>query len=170
MYYGDWQTEDKSKIVLGMEARSILKSIQTEASKMAHSGIPTRTDLHYFRARYNYYKLTILRLADSEKQIINPVLADFLDHLVIAEGKLSEKSMEAPPFLATVAPQVKQAKKELEMVEEERKEEVLHHADQSRWLAEIALLRLALQAPASRENNDIVVRALDRLADEIRSV
>lgn len=87
---------------LGPEARSILKSIQTEDAKMQGSSSLARSDLHYFRARFNYYRLSLLRLLPEEKSILEPVLAQFLHRIVGFEREMGSGEPNFTPFLAPV--------------------------------------------------------------------
>lgn len=87
---------------LGPEARSILKSIQTEDTKLQSSTSPARSDLHYFRARFNYYRLSLLRLLPEEKSVLEPILARFLHRIVAFEGDVGTPESSFTPFLAPV--------------------------------------------------------------------
>lgn len=108
MFSGDFTVQDLSLddpfaiAQLGPEARSILKSIQTEDAKLKSSGQPARSDLHYFRARFNYYRLSLLRLQPEEKSVLEPVLARFLHHIVNLESEAGEGERGVTPFLAPV--------------------------------------------------------------------
>lgn len=102
----DWELgEDPVALAkLGPEARSILKSIQTEDSKLMSAASPTRSDVHYFRARFNYYRLSLLRLLPEEKSTLEPTLSKFLGHIVKFEMEGGSADQPAvTPFLTSVA-------------------------------------------------------------------
>lgn len=89
--------------VLGMESRSILKSIQTEEAKLVQSNHLTRSDLHYFRARHNYYRLSLLRLPSEERSVLEPVLGRFFERILNFEERDESALERSPaPFLQTV--------------------------------------------------------------------
>jgi hypothetical protein len=108
MFNGDFTIQDAEMYdpiaiaKLGPEARSILKSIQTEDSKLQSASQPARSDLHYFRARFNYYRLSLLRLLPEEKAVLEPVLATFLHRIVAFEGDAGAGQPGVTPFLTTV--------------------------------------------------------------------
>ncbi len=93
-----------SGLLLGIESRSILKSILTEEAKLTQSSTITRSDLHYFRARYNYYRLSLLRLLPEERGILEPVLGRFFEKINRSENSegISPDGKAAAPFIHAV--------------------------------------------------------------------
>jgi hypothetical protein len=93
---------------LGMEAQSILKSIRTEHAKLMQSPSIALSDLHYFRARHNYYRLSLVRLLTSERKMLEPVLGKFREAIFEVErrfeqgGSVLEPSKSVTPFLTPV--------------------------------------------------------------------
>jgi len=111
MYQGDptingtRSDHDQMKLdQLGAEAKAILKSIQTEDTKLQQSGQLMRSDLHYFRARFNYYRLSLMRLLPEERKALEPILSNFRCHIVENEAGVGDSKSETSytPFLAPV--------------------------------------------------------------------
>jgi len=179
--------------VLGMEAKSILRSIQTEHSKLVQSASLSHSDLHYFRARYNYYRLSLLRLEDSERQTLQKSLNAFRTQIAEAEigGKSSQKAEKiAPaPFLEEVTqkqnfveeevsrelpPQTQREVEELQKpVSEARSSsssKLEKNVDKESVLSELHLLQIALMAEASNERNAVCAAAVSRLIQKIKEI
>lgn len=179
MFQGDPGLKNSEKALetaeLGMEARSILKSIRTEDAKLAQALHLTRSDLHYFRARFNYYRLSLMRLSDGEREGIEPVLSSFYEKIVAKESQWSEGDEQQPPtpFLAPVEDAAEERaeptpsspeNKIAEGPAEGRSEKV--SSSNSHLITRLSLLKVALQAPPSKENNDLMAKTLDELLEE----
>lgn len=164
---------------LGMEARSIYKSIKTEEAKLIQYSNPTRSDLHYFRARFNYYRLSLLRLNAEEKALLEPVLSQFLDRIVRIEGG---EETSAPPFLEAVETQPEQeANAAAELVAEaaapaskpvpepqvyQPKKKLQPGADLS-VKEQLKLIQMALRVEASEDGNTLISKSLQAVIDRI---
>lgn len=155
---------------LSMEARSILRSIQTESSKLEQASLLARSDLHYFRARFNYYRLSLLRLSPQERNVLEPILSHFMELIAAREAEsqesLSPKLPSTPPFLESVA---ESQKKESAVFDEsatakpERQEEAKVAYD---ILGNLQVIQMALQAPASSSGNQIIAKQISHLIQE----
>lgn len=156
---------------LSMEARSILRSIQTESSKLEQANLLARSDLHYFRARFNYYRLSLLRLSPHERSVLEPILSHFMELIAAREAEnqesLSPKLPSTPPFLESVA---ERQKKESVVFDEpvtakpERLEEAKVACD---ILGNLQVIQMALQAPASASGNQIIAKQISHLIREL---
>ena len=204
MYQGDptingtQSDHDQMKLdSLGMEAKAILKSIQTEDSKLQQSGQLMRSDLHYFRARFNYYRLSLMRLLPEERKTLEPVLSNFRCHIVENEAGVGDSKSEASytPFLAPVESVPSPAPKlpevavvssktqasdavmtgELEKLAKQLSPESTRISVQrpselsSDVLNDLRLVRLALTGQISPESAPIVIQALDRVIAKIEN-
>ena len=164
MYSGDPRFFDSNKQVeLGMEARSILKSIRTEESKLVSSPNVSSSDLYYFRARHNYYKLSLLRLSQEERSAVEPDLARFQQKIANFEEGASKliKKEKVTPFLEAVEPQkngVKETPKSLEIDSDENSRN-----SSSEMKSQLSLIRLALSSDLSISSKQVVIEGLDRL-------
>ncbi len=98
----DSHLEQDSHSELGIESRSILKSITTEESKLLQSKQVTKSDLHYFRARYNYYRLSLLRLPQEERRALEPHLGRFLGRIIEAERLDNGETVYPRAFLQAI--------------------------------------------------------------------
>lgn len=161
--------------LLGMEARSILKSIRTEHLKLSQSNQVAQSDLHYFRARYNYYKLSLLRLDESEKDLLNPVLKGFKEAIQSLERNSFEAENHAPeptPFLAPVSVKTPEPAEDLAEREARPPQEALQALSQNSELEkaenELRLIQLALRAEASTENNELISEAVSRVLKRLK--
>jgi|GEM_PF-5039456 len=184
MYQGDPTIYTRSSDVhpsaehqLGIEARSILKSIQTEHAKLSQSGFVARSDLHYFRARYNYYRLSLMRLIPDERCLLEPVLFSFRSKIVEKEAQLESgtpaEESKAPftPFLSPVEKNdVVQKEEKNPFSELEKKLPDLEDKKPSfqedlarELLSELSLVRMALTSRVSSEGNQIIADAVDRV-------
>jgi hypothetical protein len=161
--------------LLGMEARSIFKSIRTENTKLLQADRSARSDLSYFKARHNYYKLSILRLDPIERQILEPVLAKFRRH--IQDWEMGIQVQTPPtPFLAAVEQAVTpvpessdEADLNLTAVPVTRSELAKPKSETSATAlrSEIELIQVALSAEASNERNQVIRSALDRIKERL---
>lgn len=163
---------------LGMEARSILRSIRTEHGKLAQSPQLARSDLHYFRARHNYYRLSLMRLEPLERQILEPVLAKFRDKIHESERggsesrELEKREAQPTPFLAPVELEAKEpAVKESSIPElrEPSKTSVSESVLKS-ILMELELVEIALTAEASNERNRVIQSGIHRIKNHLLNV
>lgn len=113
MFQEDPQMGSPSAIIridlseLGMEAQSILKSIRTEHGKLAQSQNLALSDLHYFRARYKYYRLSLMRLLPNERKSLEPVLDKFREAIYEVERSFEDSGSFEPkqsvtPFIVPV--------------------------------------------------------------------
>jgi len=96
---------DSQSSSLGPEARSILRSIQTENVKLLQSAQLSKSDLHYFRARFNYYRLSLMRLVSDERGLLEPALGEFRANIVVREAGVEsgqKYEVKSTPFLAPV--------------------------------------------------------------------
>ncbi len=181
-------SEAFSSSLLGIESRSILKSIQTEYTKLSQSALLTRSDLHYFRARYNYYRLSLLRLPQEERVVLEPFLGRFIEQIISAEGRDGGAPEAPPPFLQSVTP-AKQgnatvpgnvvesvglsapvnlasprqdirvsAQREISASTISGEGEALRQA-----VSELQLLKLSLQAELGSESKKILADSIDRI-------
>jgi len=154
--------------MLGMEARSVFRSIRTEQNKLTQSGQVSRTDLSYFHARYNYYKLSLMRLDPIERQILEPVLGMFREKLATWETGSAERpqptafltSVEKPVerIVEKVVPAKVEVSEDDDLVELPKSE-----SDRSAILAELDLISIALEAEASNQRNSVIKSAVDRV-------
>lgn len=169
---------------LGIEAKSILKSIETEATKLRQFDGLSRTDRHYFRARFNYYKLSILRLREKEREILEPRLIEFHQQITQREFETGgdPSDVQHTPFLEAVKP-VK-----VEPVVEMPKIKVPdvpppgfilnsnHHSaapvaqpfDRDAVLSELAILKLALKAQPTIEGQKVISDCVDRIIARLK--
>jgi len=156
--------------MLGMEARSVFRSIRTEQNKLTQSGQVSRTDLSYFHARYNYYKLSLMRLDPIERQILEPVLGMFREKLAAWETGSAERP-QPTAFLTPVEKPVaekpvveKPAPAKIEVAEEEDVVELpKNEMNRDAILAELDLISIALSAEASNQRNATIKLAVDRI-------
>lgn len=165
---------------LGMEARSILKSIRTEHAKLDQSKAVATQDLHYFRARYNYYRLSLMRLTSEERKLLEPFLSEFRASIVKREAFAGNEA-EAPeaqvtPFLAPVDEKVEpEPTPEPEAVDsvahdqpdQEEREVPVSEDLKASLRSELSLVKLALGAKASAESNEIISQAVDRMLKKL---
>lgn len=178
--------------ILGMEAKSILRSIQTEHSKLVQSAALSHSDLHYFRARYNYYRLSLLRLEDSERQSLQKALNLFRSQIAEAEigGKTSNRVEESAPapFLEEVTakaarPEIDCSSESIIAVERDEFSEVktavpantpalqkTGEPKKEAILSELNLLQIALSAEASNDRNSICSQAISRLIQKVQDL
>ena len=165
MFHGETRTDRASQEgiridleVLGFEARSILRSIRTEHSKLCQLGQVSSPDLPYFKARFNYYRLSLMRLDPYEKSLLEPVLNKFRDRIAEVEKgditpnteiSLSSKS-EATENEKFVEPESDARSISLKEIAEE-----LH------------LVEIALMAECSAERNQTIRRAVEKIRKNI---
>lgn len=149
------------EVRLSMEARSIYKSIQTERTKLVQSSNLSRSDLHYFRARFNYYRLSLLRLDPEEKQTLEPILSQFLEKIVEREG---EGERPAPPFLEAVEKTPPHQTKHAESAPVFEKPALIRESSLN---DELQLVRLALSAEPSAKTNQLLIRKLDQIIESL---
>jgi hypothetical protein len=177
MFSGDpnFPRVDKNSATnLGMEARSILKSIRTEETKLVNSTDTTRSDHYYFRARANYYKLSLLRLTPEERQMLEPVLARFHKSIQDVEDRVKGTKEPLTPFLEAVekvpdisAPEARQPAAEPVRAELPRGQKIdSDYADN--LVSQLSLLQLALNAELSAESKKILGDGVQRIIREIR--
>ena len=173
MYQGDptingtQSDHDQMKLdSLGMEAKAILKSIQTEDSKLQQSGQLMRSDLHYFRARFNYYRLSLMRLLPEERKTLEPVLSNFRCHIVENEAGVGDSKSEASytPFLAPVENKSSPGPKLPEGAVVSSKAQASDAV-----LNDLRLVRLALTGQISPDSAPILIQALDRVIAKIEN-
>jgi hypothetical protein len=173
---------------LGIEARSILKSLETEAAKLGQFEVLTRTDRHYFRARFNYYKLSILRLRGEEREVLEPMLQSFHEKIIQREFELESQDFKPTPFLEAVpksepvrAPRpAPSAESKIEPRVEPRFESLPEpdgilstrspRGALQQIAQELALVRLALEAEPNRTSQKIIAQAVDRMLETIKEV
>lgn len=165
---------------LGMEARSILKSIHTEESKLVNSTNVTRSDHYYFRARHNYYKLSLLRLCAEERQVLEPVLAKFQKQIHSFTEGIDEKAKEHfTPFLESV--EKLGPKAELRNKNEVLPEAQIKAAEPQVYtpkamsadfaeelISQLSLLQLALNAELSPSSKKVLGDGVQRIIRNIR--
>lgn len=156
---------------LGMEARSILKSIQTETAKLEQSEDLARSDLHYFRARFNYYRLSLMRLLPAEREILEPVLSHFMELIAAREINGHEKlaasnPSRSPAFLEKVVEKFPQQNSEAQKVLNYRNEG-LSSSMKEELISELSVLKMALSAEASNQGNRHIARSLEKVIDRI---
>lgn len=186
----------KAKL-LGMEAQSILKSIRTEHTKMLQSKTIARSDLHYFRARHNYYRLSLMRLEPHEREGLEGVLQDFRSKISEIEALTIDGPMETvhTPFLAPVETSEAETKRQEQVtdritstlqpnrqvavegpasspafVEMKVSSNTLSEALVDEFVSELSLLQLALKAEASNQNNAICSAAVERVVQKLKSL
>jgi len=163
---------------LGMEARSILKSIETEDSKLVHASALTRSDRHYFRARYNYYRLCLIRLNPEERAGLEPSLSRFLAHISGLEAKEDAVDLEKPSaFLGPVQSVSKPSNSRPEAPRQSFSDHPLKSADslnldtlKADIVAQLTLVQLALKAEATPESQRIVIQGIERVIKDIRDL
>lgn len=162
MYQTDQSIEPAAQSDLGIEARSILKSIQTEHSKLKQSSSIAQSDLHYFRARFNYYRLSLTRLLPKERESLEPHLSSFYEEIAALEsGQATGLEVERPtPFLEPVEPK---PEPEVRVTEE-----VASPASVSKEaIDQLKLLRLALEAEPSKSGNQLIAHQLDTVIQRL---
>lgn len=149
---------------LGMEARAILKSIQTEDVKLSHAKNLTRSDRHYFRARYNYYKLCLLRLRSEERRAIEPVLSSF--HQKIGElERVDDASREVTPFLHSVG------KEDVKVMKEHPKTNLnLTRENREDIVSQLSLLQLALSAELTAASKKVLSDNVTRVVKQLKDL
>jgi len=163
--------------MLGMEARSVFRSIRTEQNKLTQSGHVSRTDLSYFHARYNYYKLSLMRLDPIERQILEPVLGMFREKLATLETGSAEMP-QPTAFLTSVEKRTVAEEKHAPVTpipasavsvtaplpeDEELIENPKVGIKREAILAELDLISIALSAEASNQRNSVIKLAIDRV-------
>ena len=154
---------------LGMEARSILKSIQTEHSKLVHAKQLTRSDRHYFRARHNYYKSSLLRLTATEQKILEPLLTEFhhqISKLEIGQEVIKSNEERSAPFLQLVETSEKPENNfsignSIFSNQKGELRSVVH---------QLQLIKLAFSAELSVQGQKIVEMGLDRALLELEKI
>ena len=174
MYSGDPRFFDSDKQAeLGMEARSILKSIKTEESKLSHSNNITRSDHYYFRARHNYYKLSLLRLSPEERTAIEPVLARFQQKIASLEEEVSRngETEKVTPFLAAVEPQ----RSDERMGKTDKKASASADTNEldsfsTELVSQLSLIRLALSSDLSASSKQVIIEGLDRVISRLEKL
>ncbi|TVQ77681.1 MAG: hypothetical protein EA369_08845 [Bradymonadales bacterium] len=91
---------------LGSEAQSMLRSIRTENAKLCQAKALAQSDVHYFRARHNYYRLSLRHLQNEERKLLEPVLVKFRENIWDCESRLGlalkEGRESITPFLTPV--------------------------------------------------------------------
>lgn len=168
---------------LGMEAQSILKSIRTENTKLCQSKSLAQSDVHYFRARHNYYRLSLLRLLPAERKMLEPVLAKLRENILNREARMGqpfEQDAEAiTPFITPVedSPIVQNMASQSvsassAAIESSQPVSTPEAAEQTRAVParllkdlseELELMELALEAKPSEERNQKLIRAVQRI-------
>jgi len=160
---------------LGMEAQSILKSIETETQKLQQFDVLARTDRHYFRARFNYYKLSILRLRSEERAHLEPKIGKFFG--LIMEKELASDAVPEvvhTPFLEAVkspsSPVPAQPSSFASRPASYSAPESPKGPSRSSHevVSELQLIRLALQANPSIEGNRLLGEALERVIAKLK--
>lgn len=164
---------------LGMEARSILKSIQNEESKLIQSSAHlTRSDRHYFEARYNYYRLSLMRLQTQERATLEPFLQRFWSRLSETSAEDKNDSYKPAPFLTSVASNPPRASSPQEpavplpasrsissdpVVPSVVPKEVIQDV-----VSQLGLVQLALQADLSKDSKLLLSEGVDRVIQRLR--
>ncbi len=179
---------DSQGPALGMEAQSILKSIETETQKLQQFDLLARTDRHYFRARFNYYKLSILRLRAEERAHLEPKIGKFFGLIMekeLASDAVPEavhtpfleavKAPAAPAFRSPVEPalDVKALSQPSSFVSRPSSQPSAElpkgpSRSSQEVVSELQLIRLALQANPSVEGNRLLGEAVDRLISRLK--
>jgi len=153
--------------ILGIEARSILKSIETETQKLIQFDSLSRTDRHYFRARFNYYKLSILRLRSDEREILEPKLVVFHQDICQREFEsgADPSDVKHAPFLDVVRKEISSSHPR-----PSRETATSIAADlQESLVSELSMVKLALQAKPSADSQRIIADAIDRMILKLRN-
>lgn len=163
---------------LSIEAKSILKSVQTEDAKLSQSSNLTRSDFHYFRARFNYYRLSLMRLPGNEREVLEPVLGRFLDKITQNEVAAHTENpvLEKPrPFLEAVGSQAlkvvpeKSAEPVLEPIPTQIEKSAPLRADLSKKLiSQLKMIKMALQAEPTKEGQKTLSEGIDRMIDHLQ--
>jgi hypothetical protein len=158
---------------LGMEARSIWRSIQTESSKLEQSGSLARSDLHYFRARFNYYRLSLLRLTPAEREVLEPLLSEFMELIAAREAEnqdaLSPKLPATPPFLESVPEKQPAVSPDLNQTISSAARQIQPDVSRVDVLNRLQVIQMALQAPASQAGNQVIAKSLSSIIDNLES-
>lgn len=160
--------------VLGIEARSILKSIETETQKLLQFDSLSRTDRHYFRARFNYYKLSILRLRAEEREVLEPKLVTFHQDICQREfeGGGDPSDVKHAPFLDVVRKEMSHSRVP-GLIDEAPKanhiEGGISYQLQEALVSELSIVKLALQAKPSADGQKIIADAIDRMISKLKS-
>lgn len=173
-----------SSSLLGIESRSILKSIQTEYTKLTQAQLLTRSDLHYFRARYNYYRLSLLRLPPEERVVLEPFLGRFIEQIMTAESREGSAPDAPSPFLQSVSPSIKpgvstvssahaplpQAPAAAQNMAEFPELEASSVSSSSlvQAVGELRLLKLSLHAELGADSKKILADSIDRVISNIQ--
>ena len=182
------QREPKAP-ALGMEAQSILKSIETEMQKLQQFDALARTDRHYFRARFNYYKLSILRLRSEERAHLEPKIGKFFGlimekemasdavpevvHTPFLEPVRSRPSFVPPssgsgvaaePIVEPRAPILPQPSRQPMNAEGSN----VSNRSSVDVLSELQLIKMALQVAPSVEGNRLMSEAVDRVLAKLK--
>jgi hypothetical protein len=166
--FRDFDLKDENSI-LGMESRSILKSIQTEEAKLAQSTHPTRSDLHYFRARHNYYRLSLLRLPAEERDLLEPVLGRFFERIVTFEQLADGPIEKTPaPFLQTVEKKI-EVLKSPSVINSPVLSAPVPTVMLDEVISQLQLVRLALTGEYSIEAKKVLCDGLDRIISKLKS-
>lgn len=178
---------DEESAKLGMEARSILKSIQTEESKLQYSANLTRSDRHYFRARADYYRLSLKRLPTEERLILEPSLARFNEKIIRLELEDGVVEAKPIPFLAQVEKSTfeKTSDRPAEKVFENsiplsssmsaplaefKTSGALSSQSLDEMISQLSLVQLALSADINAESRRILADGLERVIQRLKSI
>lgn len=157
--------EGWSSPLLGIEAKSILRSIQTEDLKLEQSPQLSRSDLHYFRARYNYYRLSLLRLPPEERSVLEPFMGRFYDRIMRTELNSGTIPESPRPFLQSVAkPTVPDAGNVSQTPAPSFSNSLSKNAD---IISELRLIKLSLAADLSPEAKKILAESIDRVISKL---
>ena len=172
MFQSDFQQDGAgASLGLGMEARSILRSIQTESSKLEQASLLARSDLHYFRARFNYYRLSLLRLSPNERGVLEPILSHFMELIAAREAEnqesLSPKLPSTPPFLESVAERQKKEPFALDDQASPASNKQAEAKTAHDILGHLQLIQMALQAPATSSGNQIIAKQVSHIIQEL---
>ncbi len=170
--------------ILGIEARSILKSLETESSKLGQFQSLSRTDRHYFRARFNYYKLSILRLRSEEREFLEPRLQTFHEQIVQREFEIESQDLRPTPFLEAVpslsiaastlppasAPvPVPNHSHTLVLPASNSSSAAMSNSLAQDLINELQMLKMALQAKPSEDGQKIIAAGVDRILEKLKT-
>lgn len=175
---------DQPEEILGIEARSILKSLETESSKLSQFQSLSRTDRHYFRARFNYYKLSILRLRSEEREYLEPRLQTFHEQIVQREFEIESQDLRPTPFLEAVPslsiPASSLPPPSVSAAHSNSSHTLVLPASQSMsasisglpvqdLINELQMLKMALQAKPSEDGQKIIAAGVDRILEKLKT-
>jgi hypothetical protein len=160
---------------LGMEARSILKSIRTEESKLLYSSNLTRSDRHYFRARADYYRLSLKRLPTEERIYLEPSLARFNERITRLEHEDGIVEAKPLPFLApvektSVDSQILAASENLSLPEIKTTLPNFPSQVISETISQLSLVQMALSADINADSRRILAEGLERVIDRLKTL